>query len=252
MKLLENKVAVILGSTSGVGESAAHLFSEEGAKVVVTGRNQERGDAVVQAIKAKGGEATFVKCDVTVETEVQLLMDEAVKLYGKLDILIGNAGIPEKKAPLHETNIEDFMHVINTDVIGIVLSNKYAVQKMLLNEGPHRGAIVNVGSILGVVGAANSTAYPAAKAGITNFTTSCSVTYAPQGIRFNTVSPGYVNTPLLKNLPEELVRVKAAAHPIGRFAEPREIAEVLAFLASDKASYVVGANLMVDGGYTTI
>lgn len=252
MNLLKNKVAVILGSTSGVGESSALLFSEEGAKVVVTGRNQERGEAVVKKIRDKGGDAVFIKCDVTVEKEVIHLMDESVRIFGKLDILIGNAGIPEKKAPLHEMELDDFKRVIDTDLLGIVMTNKYAVQKMLLNEGPNRGSIVNVGSILGVVGAANSTAYPAAKAGITNFTTSCSITYAPKGIRFNTISPGYVNTPLLSNLPPELVKSKTEAHPIGRFAEPQEIAEVLAFLASDKASYVVGANIRVDGGYTIV
>lgn len=252
MRLLENKVAVILGSTSGVGEAAAHLFAEEGAKVIVSGRSQERGDAVVQSLKEKGLEAAFVKCDITVEKDIQFLMDETMRIYGKLNILIGNAGIPEKKAPLHEMEITDFQRVIDTDMIGIVMSNKYAVQKMLMNEGPCRGSIVNVGSILGVVGAPNSTAYPAAKAGITNFTTSCAVSYAAQGIRFNTISPGYVNTPLLKNLPPELVKAKVAAHPIGRFAEPKEIAEALAFLASDKASYVVGANLRIDGGYTVI
>ncbi len=252
MKLLENKVAVILGSTSGVGEAAAYLFAEEGAKVIVSGRNQERGESVVHAIEEKGGEAAFVKCDITIEDEVKFLMDETVRIYGKLNILIGNAGIPEKKAPLHEMELSDFERVIDTDMIGIVMSNKYAVQKMLLNEGCHKGSIVNVGSILGVVGAPNSTAYPAAKAGITNFTTSCAVSYASQGIRFNTISPGYVNTPLLKNLPADLVKSKIAAHPIGRFAEPIEIAEALAFLASDKASYVVGANLRIDGGYTVV
>lgn len=252
MKLLEKKVAVILGSTSGVGEAAAELFASEGAVVIVTGRNMERGNAVVGSIRSKGGESVFIQCDVTVEEDIKFLMDETVRLYGRLDILIGNAGIPEKKAPLHEMEMDDFKRVVDTDMIGIVMSNKYAVQKMLLNEGPHRGAIVNVGSILGVVGAPNSNAYPAAKAGITNFTTSCAVSYAAQGIRFNTISPGYVNTPLLKNLPPELVQVKAQAHPIGRFAEPIEIAEVLAFLASDKASYVIGANLRVDGGYTVV
>ena len=252
MKLLENKVAIVLGATSGVGEATAKLFAKYGARVIVTGRNKERGDAVVTAILTDGNEAAFVKCDVTIEEEIKNLMEETVKIFGRLDILIGNAGIPEKKSPLHEMNMEDFTRVIDTDLFGIVLSNKYAVQKMLLNEGPHRGAIVNIGSILGVVGAPNSTAYPAAKAGITNFTTSCAVTYAALGIRFNTISPGYVNTPLLANLPPELVKSKSMAHPIGRFAEPEEIAEAAAFLASEKASYVVGANLRVDGGYTAV
>lgn len=179
-------------------------------------------------------------------------MDEAVKKYGRIDILVGNAGIPETKSPVHEMKTEDLMKVLNTDLIGIILTNKYAIKYMLNNDGSNKGAIVNIGSILGVVGAANSIAYPASKAGLTNFTRSQAVTYANKGIRMNTVSPGYINTPLLEKLPLELVKEKVAAHPIGRFAEPKEVANAVVFLCSDKASYIVGANLMVDGGYTSI
>jgi len=252
MKLLQDKVSVIVGSTSGMGISIAEKFAEEGSKVVVVGRRVEKGEEVVNKIRDKGGEATFIQCDITTEESIVNLMDETVKRYGRIDILVGNAGIPETKSPVHEMKTEDLMRVINTDLIGIILTNKYAIKHMLNNEGDKKGAVVNIGSILGVVGAPNSIAYPASKAGLTNFTRSQAVTYASQGIRMNTVSPGYVNTPLLEKLPPELVKEKTAAHPIGRFAEPEEIANAVLFLCSDKASYIVGANLMVDGGYTSV
>lgn len=252
MKLLQDKVSIVVGATSGVGISIAQKFAEEGSQVVVVGRRVEKGEEVVSIIKEKGGEATFIQCDITSEESIANLMDETVKKYGKIDILVGNAGIPETKSPVHEMKTEDLMKVLNTDLIGIILTNKYAIKYMLNNEGNNKGAIVNIGSILGVVGAANSIAYPASKAGLTNFTRSQAVTYANKGIRMNTVSPGYINTPLLEKLPPELVKEKIAAHPIGRFAEPEEVANAVLFLCSDKASYIVGANLMVDGGYTSI
>jgi NAD(P)-dependent dehydrogenase (short-subunit alcohol dehydrogenase family) len=252
MKLLQDKVSVIIGSTSGIGISIAEKFVEEGSKVVIVGRNVERGRDVENMLKEKGGNATFIPCDITDEASIIKLMDETVKMYGRIDILVGNAGIPEKKCPVHEMELDDLLTVINTDLVGIILTNKHAIRHMLKNDGKQKGAIVNIASILGVVGAANSIAYPASKAGIIKFTSSQAVTYAKDGIRMNVVSPGYVNTPLLSKLPPELLKEKISAHPIGRFAEPAEVAEVVVFLCSDKASFIVGTNLMVDGGYTAI
>jgi NAD(P)-dependent dehydrogenase (short-subunit alcohol dehydrogenase family) len=252
MGMLQNKVAVVTGSTSGIGLATAEKFAEEGAKVVITGRNHEKGLAVEHSIRGNGKEATYIPCDVTKEEDIAHLMDGAVEHYGRLDILVGNAGIPETKSPVHKMKLEDLTRVLNTDLIGVVLSNKYAIQKMLKNEGKQKGCIVNVASILGVVGAANSIAYPISKAGVINFTRSQAVTYAPLGVRMNCVSPGYVNTPLLDKLPADLIRSKVALHPIGRFAEPSEIANAILFLSSDMASFVVGANLLVDGGYTAL
>ncbi|HAH79524.1 MAG TPA: short-chain dehydrogenase [Ruminococcaceae bacterium] len=250
MGLLQNRVSVVIGATSGIGLATAKKFAEEGSKVVLAGRNLERGRAAERSIREKGRQASFFACDVTKEQEIARLMDQAEQTYGRIDVLVGNAGIPEKKSPVHEMKLEDLTRVLSTDLIGIILCNKYAIQHMLKNKGPQKGSIVNVASILGVVGSANSIAYPASKAGLVNFTRSQAVTYAPQGIRMNCVSPGYVNTPLLDKLPAELIRSKVALHPIGRFAEPVEIANAILFLASDLASYVVGSNLVVDGGYT--
>ena len=250
--LLENQVAVVTGSTSGLGKATALLCAREGACVVVTGRNPERGAAVVNEIVTGGGEAAFIPCDVTDEAQIQSLFDETVRRFGKLNILIANSGVPEKKAPVHEMDVDAYRQVLETDLNGTVLCSRYAIRHMLKNEGTEKGAIVNVASILGVVGAANSVAYAVSKAGVVNFTRAQAATYAPLGIRINAVSPGYINTPLLSKLPPELVAAKAAQHSIGRFAEPEEIANVIVFLASSKASFVVGANYMVDGGYTCI
>ena len=252
MKLLQEKVSVIIGATSGIGLATAKKFAEEGAKTAIVGRNRERGLSVERSIREKGQQAAFFPCDITREEEIARLMDQVEQTYGRIDILVGNAGIPEKKMPVHEMELEDLMRVLNTDLIGIILCNKHAIRHMLKNDGARKGSIVNVASILGVVGAANSIAYPASKAGIVNFTRSQAVTYAPMGIRMNCVSPGYVNTPLLDKLPAELIRSKVALHPIGRFAEPEEIASVILFLCSDMAAYMVGSNLVVDGGYTAV
>ena len=250
--LLKNRVAVVTGSTSGLGKATALLCAREGARVVVTGRNAERGLAVVDEISAFGGEAAFIPCDVTDEAQIRSLFDEAVQRFGRLDILVANSGIPEKKAPLHEMDVDAYRQVLDTDLNGTVLCNLHAIRHMLKNDGAEKGAIINVASILGVVGAANSVAYAVSKAGVVNFTRAQAATYAPLGIRINAVSPGYINTPLLAKLPPELVAAKASQHPIGRFAEPEEIANVIVFLASSKASFVVGANYMVDGGYTCV
>ena len=246
--MLKNKVAVITGAGSGIGEATARLFVEEGAKVVI-GDVADSAKAVVDDIKANGGVAIFVRCDVTNEESVQNLMETAYETFGSLDILVANAGIPEKKGPVHEMVLADWQKVIDIDLTGVVLSNKFAIQQMLKNGS---GSIVNMGSILAHVGQAGSTAYSAAKAAVVNFTRSQALTYAEQGIRINSVSPGYIETPLLAKLPPETTQAMLAKMPIGRLGKPEEIANAIAFLASDRASLITGASLAVDGGYTAI
>ncbi|WML31264.1 glucose 1-dehydrogenase [Neobacillus sp. OS1-32] len=246
--LLLNKVAVITGGGSGIGESAAELFAREGSKIVI-GDISSSAESVVAKIRHKGGEAIFVHCDVTKEQDVQTLMETAVKTYGKLDILVANAGIPEKKGPVHELDLQDWQRVIDIDLTGVVLSNKYAIIQMLKNGS---GVIVNMGSVLAHVGQINSTAYSASKAAVVNFSRSQAITYAPKGIRINCVSPGYVNTSLLEKLPPEITHQMIEKHPIGRLAEPSEIADAILFLVSEKASFITGTVLHVDGGYTAI
>ena len=246
--MLKGKVAVITGAGSGIGEAVARLFGMEGAKVVV-GDVAASAERVAADIVAQDGEAIFVPVDVTAEASVAALMQAAVAAFGKLDILVANAGVPEQKGPVHELDLTAWQRVLDIDLTGVALCNKHAAARMLENGS---GSIVNMASILGHVGQANSTAYSAAKAAVVNFTRSVALTYARRGIRANSVSPGYVDTPLLAKLPKATRDAMLDRQPIGRLARPEEIAQVVAFLASDRSSIITGACINADGGYTAI
>lgn len=238
MGKLENKVAVVTGGSSGIGLATIQKFTVEGATAV---------SADVTAPADAG--IAFIKTDVTDEQSLQAMVDQVVSQYGHLDILVANAGVAEQKAGVADIDMANWNKVIAIDLTGVVLTNKVAVAQMV-KQGS--GSVVNMSSILGVVGAAKSQAYSAAKAGVANYTKSQAVTYAQQGIRFNSVAPGYVATPLLKTLPPEVTGPMVGKMPIGRLAEPAEIANVIAFIASDEASFVTGATINVDGGYTAL
>lgn len=244
--MLTNKVAVITGAGSGIGEATARVLAEEGAKVVI-GDIAESAKDVAEHINLNRGESIFVHCDVTNEESVRNLMETAYGHFGSVDILVANAGIPEKKSPVHELELSDWQRVIDIDLTGVAITNKYAIQQMLKKRS---GTIVNMGSILALVGQANSHAYSAAKAAVVNFTRSQALTYARKGIRINSISPGYINTPLLEILHKDVRDAMIAKQPIGRLGNPEEVANVVAFLVSDKASFITGASISVDGGYT--
>ncbi|WP_454643807.1 SDR family NAD(P)-dependent oxidoreductase [Bradyrhizobium liaoningense] len=242
--LLKGKVAVVTGAGSGIGAAIARLFVAEGAKVVL-GDLAESG----ATLAAEGFETAFQRVDVTDEDSVAGLMQAAVTKFGRLDILVANAGIPERKAPIHELDLADWRRVIDVDLTGVAICNKFAAGAILAAGG---GAIVNMASILGHVGQENSNAYSAAKAAVVNLTRSVALTYARQGIRANCVSPGYVDTPLLAKLPEATRQNMLLRQPNARLARAEEIAQVVAFLASDRASIITGACINADGGYTAI
>jgi NAD(P)-dependent dehydrogenase (short-subunit alcohol dehydrogenase family) len=246
--LLEGKIAVITGGGSGIGAAIARLFVAEGAKIVI-GDLAESGAALAAELTDDGFSVAFQRVDVTDEADVAALMQFATSRFGRLDILVANAGIPERKSPIHELDLADWRRVIDVDLTGVALCNKFAAGAMLAAGG---GAIVNMASILAHVGQENSNAYSAAKAAVVNLTRSVALTYAKRGIRVNCVSPGYVDTPLLAKLPEATRQAMLVRQPIGRLAQPEEIAEVVAFLASDKASIITGACINADGGYTAI
>ena len=246
----QGKSVVVTGGASGIGLACARAFSREGALVSLWDIQEEAGRAAAHDICQHGGTAEFFPCDMRSEAQVGEAASRTCRVFGTIDVLIGNAGIAEKKAMLEKMDMDDFRHVIEVNLTGVVMSNKYAVKYMMQNPGPMRGSVVNVASVLGMVGSPMSTAYPAAKAAVINFTRAQAVTYGALGIRFNSISPGYVNTPLLKHLPEELVRSRTALHPMGRFAEPAEIAEAILFLAGPSASFITGSNLAAAGGYT--
>ena len=244
--MLKHKVAVITGAGSGIGAAIARLFCAEGARVVL-GDIADGAAQLAAELERGGGEALFVRVDVTREASVAALMQAAVARFGRLDVLVANAGVAEQKAPIHQLDLAAWQRVIDIDLTGVALCNKFAAARMLDSGG---GAIVNMASILGHVGQANSSAYAAAKAAVVNLTRAVALTYARQGIRANSVSPGYVDTPLLAQLPAATRAAMLERQPIGRLARPEEIAQVVAFLASERASIVTGACLAADGGYT--
>ncbi|HJE45973.1 SDR family NAD(P)-dependent oxidoreductase [Levilactobacillus namurensis] len=236
MSELTGKVAIVTGGSSGIGLATCQRLVKDGA-IAVSADLEAPEDSRIK----------FVKTDVTDQRSLQNLVETVVRQYHQIDILVANAGITEHKAGVADLDVANWQRVIDVDLTGVVLTDKYVVQQMVKQQS---GSVINMSSILGVVGAANSQAYSAAKAGVANFTRSQAVTYAPQGIRFNAVAPGYVNTPLLQTLPSDVTDSMVAKMPVGRLAEPSEIANVIAFLASDDASIVTGAVINADGGYT--
>ncbi|MDR7328332.1 SDR family NAD(P)-dependent oxidoreductase [Corynebacterium guangdongense] len=245
---LKGRTAVITGGASGIGAAIARLFAAEGARIVV-GDISSAAESVVQSLVDADRPALYLPTDVTSESSVAELMDVAEEKFGRLDVLVANAGVPEEKTPIHELDLVAWQRVIDIDLTGVAISNKYAARKMLAVGG---GSIINMASILGHVGQANSTAYSAAKAAVVNFTRSTALTYAQDNLRVNCVSPGYVNTPLIENLPAETRGRIIERMPIGRLLEPEEIADVVLFLASDASSSITGAAINADGGYTAI
>lgn len=247
MKILDNKVAIITGAGSGIGKATATLFAENGAKVVVTDINQEHGNQVVEEIKAKGGEAIFVKADTSVPEDSERTVNEAIKTFGKLDIAVNNAGISGDQASIGDYPIESWDKIIAINLNGVFYGMHYQLPAMEKNG---KGAIINVASILGAVGFANSAGYVAAKHGVVGLTKNAGIEYAAKGIRVNAVGPGFIKTPLVENsLSKEEYDGLASLHPIGRLGEPKEVAELFVWLASDKASFATGAYYPVDGGY---
>jgi NAD(P)-dependent dehydrogenase (short-subunit alcohol dehydrogenase family) len=246
MMRLNEKVAIITGGTFGIGESTALLFAKEGARVVIAARSQEKGERVVEEIKKQGGEALFVKTDVSKEDDVKNLVRKTVDTYGKLDIMFANAGVGDM-GDIDCVSLDDWNRTISIDLTGVFLSNKYAIPEMEKSGG---GSIINCASILGHVGQPSVCAYSAAKGGVVNFTRTLAVENARKGIRVNAVCPGYVVTNILDGLSDEMLETLKTLHPIGRLGRPEEIASAVLFLASDEASFVTGANLLVDGGYT--
>lgn len=258
MDRLKDKVAVITGASSGIGRQTAELFGREGAKVVVTGRSVERLQEVVDAITGAGGTATSVIADLEEDSAAQTITDGALAAYGRIDVLVNNAGVgwqfgldnPGTMAGIHESSLDNWRAVIG----GVDLEGYFAMIHAVL---PHltaqgSGCIVNVSSMAGVTGLYDAHAYTAAKGAIVNLGRSMAITYIKEGVRTNTVCPGFVDTPMIAPVVGAFddAAVAATLTPIARPARPQEIATAILFLASDDASYVNGATLVVDGGCT--
>ncbi|MGN6295626.1 MAG: SDR family NAD(P)-dependent oxidoreductase [Ginsengibacter sp.] len=247
MKLLENKIAIITGAGSGIGKAISLLYANEGAKIVVSDINEKGGNETVSEIKAKGGEAIFVKADTSKVDDNKNVVDQAVKQFGGLHLAVNNAGIGGPLSPTGEYPIDGWDKVIAINLSGVFYGLRYQIPAILESGG---GSIVNVASILGKVGAKGSPAYVAAKHGVIGLTEASALEYADKKIRINSIGPGYIHTPLLTNsLSDEAMQALVGLHPIGRLGKAEEVAELALWLNSDKASFVTGSYYNVDGGY---
>lgn len=246
MKLL-SKVAIVTGGASGIGEATVRRFVAEGATVVLTDVSSRGGD-LADELARDGHVVRFAKVDVTREDEVREMIAEVVSEFGRLDIMVANAGIAQPPVPVESLTSDAWHQMLDVNLTGVFFSNKHAIAQM--KRQGSGGAVVNVASILGHVGRPGATAYNAAKGGVVNLTRSLGVACAKEQIRVNAVCPGYIETPLIAGASAEGLAQITSLHPIGRLGRPEEIAAAVTFLASEDASFMAGASLMVDGGYT--
>jgi NAD(P)-dependent dehydrogenase (short-subunit alcohol dehydrogenase family) len=246
------KVAIVTGAGSGIGCATALAFGREGAKVMVSDIDRAGGEETARLIREAGGEALFVACNVASSEEVGALVQQTMQTYGRLDCAVNNAGIEGAQAPTVELPEDAWNRVLSVNLTGPWLCMKYEIPAMLQTGG---GAVVNMASILGVVGFANAGAYVAAKHGLIGVTQVAALEYAERGIRVNALCPGFIETPMLErglHLDEhpEVQSQIAALHPMKRLGTAEEIAEVALWLCSSHASFVTGVALLADGGYT--
>ncbi len=243
MKLLENKVAIVTGGSSGIGREVALLYAAEGAKVVVADIQELGGKETVGLIKKNSGEAIFVKADSSKPADNEMLVRTATEQYGGLHIACNNAGIAGPGGPTGEYPIEGWDKVISINLSGVFYGMRYQIPAMLKSRG---GAIVNMASILGMVGFRNAPAYVAAKHGVLGLTKNAALEYAAKNIRVNSVGPAFIRTPLIKDIDESFL---LPLHPMGRLGMPEEVADLVLFLSSSKSSFITGGYFPVDGGY---
>ena len=246
---LQGKVGIVTGGTSGIGRDAAVLFAKAGAKVVVAGRREAEGNETMRMVHAAGGDGLFVKTDVSQAADVHALVQKTVERFGRLDIAFNNAGVEGKWASVAEQSEEDWDQTIDINLKGIWLCLKYEIQQMLKQGGG--GAIVNMASIAGLIGASGAATYCASKHGVMGLTKSAALENARTGIRINVVCPAVVETPMGDRIWGEPAANKfiKGLHPIGRFGMPMEIAEAVVWMCSDRASFMTGQSLVLDGGF---
>ncbi len=247
---LRDKVCIITGAGSGMGRTAALMFAAEGAKIVVAEFSEPAGSETVRLVREAGGEATFVKVDVSKEAEAKAMVDHAVATFGRVDVLYNNAGImPEADHSVIDTDVATWDQVMAVNVRGVFLGCKYAIPQMIAQGS---GSIINISSFVALLGCSvPQDAYTASKGALLALTRSLAVQFGPKGIRTNAICPGPVETPLLMDWlvkDEEAKRIRLARNPTGRFGKPEEIVYMAMYLASDESRWTNGAQLVVDGG----
>ncbi len=247
MKTLKSKVALVTGAGSGIGREIAQRLGAEGASIVVSDIDDKGGNQTVTMLRDQRIAAVYVRADTSKAADHEALVAAAVKTFGGLDIAVNNAGIGGPSAPAGEYPLDGWDKVIAVNLSGVFYGVRYQVPAMLARGG---GSIINIASVLGQVGFRNSSAYVAAKHGVVGLTKNVALEYGPQKIRVNAVGPGFIRTPLLeKNMTPDALKMLEGMHALGRLGESHEVAELVSWLASDKASFVTGTYLAVDGGY---
>ncbi len=246
------KVALVTGAASGLGAEAARVLAREGAAVMLTDRDPA-GEAVALAIVAAGGRAAFLRHDVTSEADWAAAVAATLADFGKLDVLVNNAGIGSSSFDLMTGSLEDWRTMLSINLDGVFLGMRHGGPAIAAAGG---GSVINLSSILGKVGLPGAAHYCASKGGVLMLTKAAALEWAPLNIRVNSVHPGFIETPMVSNAihasenSNEMREMLIMAHPLARFGIPREIADAVLFLASDEASFMTGAELVVDGGYT--
>ena len=253
MKRLEGKIAIVTGAGQGIGEASAKRLAAEGATVIVAELNPETGQAVAESIRNSGASAAFIETDVSVEESVKTMVDKTVADIGQPDIIVNNAGIAVFGDPLDISN-DDWRRCFSVDLDGVWFGCRHVLPHML-EKGS--GAIVNIASVHSFQIIPHTFPYPVAKHGVLGLTRALALEYADRGIRVNSISPGYIFTPInewyfnTKPDPAAAKRETEDMHPVKRLGKPEEIAAAVAFMASDEATFMIGANLVIDGGMTT-